>query len=273
MRLGDNANGITMDADRYPDASGRASKQLWVMFKSFAVQISHSSRLKVAEASVADLSTIEEDLMDVLCLTQPDDPCIMPAPMEELRPHAKRILSSSTPYTCSLIPREDFLSLLRLVLSIQLDKPEWGPSHEPPCHTGRIFVQPRSDILQGASEAILRLFTPSENKDVDWPVFKNILSLYLVRLLCSTHHVSITAWLMTASKAGLHSTISSHLYILSFSFTHTSSGYQPVNTKHEPPYPIRPVPQSFPIPSAIPPETPRLRRFRNGGWERPICGL
>ena len=190
-----------MDADRYPDGSGRASKQLWIMFKSLSIQASFSGRPKIPEASVADLSTIEEDLMDVLCLTQPDNPCIMPSPIEELRPHAKRILSSSTPYTCSSIPREDFLNVLKLLLSIQLDKPEWGPSHEPPCHTGRILVQPRSDILQGASEALLSLFTSSENKDVEWHVFKDVLNVHLVRFLCSTHHVSITAWLMTESKA------------------------------------------------------------------------
>ena len=187
LRLGDNADGVTMDGDKYPDANARASKQLWMMFKSFSIQVAHSNRPKVTEARVADLSTIEEDLMDVLCLTKPDDPCIMPAPIEELRPHAKRILSSSTPYTCSSIPRGDFLGLLKLILSIESDKPEWGP-HEPRFYTGRILVPPRSDILQGASNAVLRRFTSSENIDVDWHVFKNVLSVYLVRLFCSIMH-------------------------------------------------------------------------------------
>ena len=185
MLLGNNADGVIMDRHKHTDASGRASKQLWIIFRSLSIQSSYSSRPKIPEASVADLSTIEDDLMDVLCLTQPDDPCIMSAPMEELRPHAKRILSSSTPYSCSSIPREDFLSLLTLLLSIQLDKPEWGPSHEPPWHTGRILEQPRSDILQGASEAILRSFTPGEKKDIEWHVFKYVLNIYLVRFLCS----------------------------------------------------------------------------------------
>ena len=96
--------------------------------------------------------------MDVLCLTQPDDPCIMPAPIEDLRPHATRILNSSMPHACSLIPREDFLSLLKLILSVQLDKPVWGP-HEPYFHTGRILIHPSSEILKGAADAILKQFT------------------------------------------------------------------------------------------------------------------
>lgn len=182
--LGSNASGITMDADGCPDAKTRASKRLWILFRSLSTQVSHSRQPKVPEASVADLSTIEEDLMDVLALTQPDNMCIMPAPMEELRPHAKRILRSSTPYTCSSIPREDFLGLLKLILSVQLDEPQWG-SEQPRFHTGRILVQPESDILQGASDAILRLFTSSEYKDVDWLLFKNTLDVYLVSFLCS----------------------------------------------------------------------------------------
>ena len=184
LRLGSNSNGITMDADRCPNAKARASKQLWILFRSLSSQNSHPSELKVPEASVADLSTIEEDLMEVLALTQPDNMCIMPAPMEELRPHATRILDSSTPYICSSFPREDFRELLKLILSIQLDKPEWG-TEQPRFHTGRILVQPNLDILQGASDTIMRLFTSSENKDVDWHDFKDTLSVYLVSFLWS----------------------------------------------------------------------------------------
>ena len=168
-----------MDADRYPDANARASKQLWILFKSISVHHIHPSRAEKSESSVLDVSTTEDDLMDVLCLTQPDDPCIVPAPMEELRPHAQRILSSSTAYACTSVPRGDLLSLLKLILSVQLDKPEWG-SQEPYFHTGQILIHPNPDVLQGASDAVLRSLTPNEKSDVDWHMFQNLLSVYLV---------------------------------------------------------------------------------------------
>lgn len=185
LRLGGNADGISMDTDVNPDKNARASRHLWIMFRSLSTQDSFPSGPELIVSSIADHSNTEEDLMDVLALTQPDDACIMPAPIEELRPHAKRILSSSTPYLCSSIPRRDFLSLLKLVLSVQLDKPEWEP-HEPYFHTGRILRHPNPDILQGAADAILRRFTSSEKRDVDWQSFKNVLGVYLVRSVCST---------------------------------------------------------------------------------------
>ncbi|CAD6590268.1 MAG: hypothetical protein ASARMPREDX12_004235 [Alectoria sarmentosa] len=177
LRLGDNADGVTMDADKYPDTNARALKRLSILFKSLSIE-SRLNQLKSIGSSVADWSSTEEHLMDVLCLTQPDDPCIMPAPIEELRPHAERILSSSTPYTCSLIPRRDFLRLLKLLLSVQLIEPEWG-SHEPYFHTGHVLIHPGSDTLQGAADALLRRFTSSEKSDVNWHSFKNVLSVYV----------------------------------------------------------------------------------------------
>ena len=172
-----------MDADKYPDTNARALKQHSILFKSLSIQFSRLSRPKPIESSVTDWSSTEEHLMDVLCLTQPDDPCIMPAPIEELRPHAERILSSSTPYACSSTPRRDFLGLLKLLLSVQLIKPEWG-SHEPYFHIGHTLIRPDSDILQGAADAILRRFTSSEKSDVNWHVFKNVLNVYVVRSSC-----------------------------------------------------------------------------------------
>ena len=133
-------------------------------------------------SNAVDLSSTEDDVMEILALTQPDNLCIMPAPMEELRPHAKRILSSSTPYYFSSIPRDDFLSLLKLILSVQLDKPEWS-SHEPYFHTGRVLKHTNPDILHGAAGAILRSSTSSEKRDIDWQSFKNILSVHVVIFL------------------------------------------------------------------------------------------
>ena len=181
LRLGDNADGITMNADRYPDDSARASKHLWMLFKSLADHSTEVNELNAGEINPGGLSNTEDDLMEVLALTQPDNACIMPAPIEELRPHARRILGSSTPCIYSSISRGDFLGLLKLILSVQLDKPEWG-NHEPEYYTGRILVSSDPDILQGAADAILKKSIPSETKDVDWPSFQNILNVYLVCL-------------------------------------------------------------------------------------------
>lgn len=120
--------------------------------------------------------------MEVLALTQPDNACIMPAPIEELRPHAKRILNSSTRYTYSSIPRAEFLNLLKLILSVQLDKPQWG-DHEPYFYTGRVLTPPDPDMIQGTANALLRKSTSSEKGDFDWLSFQNVLN---VDLVCSS---------------------------------------------------------------------------------------
>ena len=185
LDLGENASGITMNADRYPDDSARASKHLWMLFRSLADHSAEVNELEVVEISLAGLSNTEDDLMEVLALTQPHNPCIVPAPIEELRPHARRILGFSTPCAYASIPREDFLGLLKLVLSVQLDKPEWG-SHEPQYYTGGISVSRDPDILQGAAEAILNKSISSEAKDVDWRSFQNNLNVFLVSLPLAT---------------------------------------------------------------------------------------
>ena len=182
LRLGDNADCKTMDLEKYPDDSARATKRLRMLFRSLSAHHSPSVEFELTKSSALDLSSTEEDIMDVLALTQPDDPCITPAPIEQLRPHAKRILGSSTPSISSSIPRGDFLSLLRFLLGVQLDKPDWG-SQEPYFQTGRILIRPDSDLLQRASDAILRRSGHDEKMDVDWHVFTNVLSVYLVRYL------------------------------------------------------------------------------------------
>ena len=181
-----------MNADRYPDESARASKRLWMLFRSLSGPSSSPSGSKLLETNVANLSDTEEDLMEVLALTQPDNPCIMPAPIEVLRPHARRILSPSTPYKPSMIPRGDFLNLLKLMLSVQLDKPEWG-DHEPYFYTGHIPIPPDSDTLQGAAEAILRKCILDEDRDIDWQSFRNVLDIYLVSLAIAQDAYGILA--------------------------------------------------------------------------------
>ena len=169
-----------MDRDRYPDANARASKRLWLLFKSLSTRTALPDHHRSTESSVLDLTTTEEDLMDVLALTQPDNPCIMPAPIEELRPHAKRILGSSRFHTYYSIGQGDFLSLLSLMLSIQIDKPEWG-SHQPYFNTGRILQPPNREVLRRAADAILRSFSREETADIKWHEFHKALSVHLVR--------------------------------------------------------------------------------------------
>ena len=169
-----------MDRDRYPDASARASKRLWILFKSLSTRIPLPDHYRSTKFSALDLSTTEDDLMDALALTQPDNPCIIPAPIEELRPHAKRILGSSTIYNYYSIPLGDFLNLLSLMLCIQIDKPEWG-SGPPYFNTGRISPTPIREVLRGAADAILRSFSHEATADIGWHEFHNVLSVHLVR--------------------------------------------------------------------------------------------
>ena len=204
-----------MNADRYPDDSARASERHWMLFRSLADHSAEVNEPKVVGTNLAGLSSTEDDLMEVLALTQPDNPCIMPAPIEELRPHARRILGSSTPCIYSLIPRGDFLSLLELILSVQLDKPEWG-EHEPYYYSGRILSAPEPDILRGAADAILKKSISSETKDVDWRSFQNILNAHLVRLAIAPD-TNRAFQLKTTTIAWLYLTASPHLHILPFS--------------------------------------------------------
>ncbi|KAM0800037.1 hypothetical protein BDR22DRAFT_259109 [Usnea florida] len=185
--LGDDKWGTYMDRDRYPDANARASKRLWILFKSLSTRNPLPDHCRSTKSSVLDLSTTEDDLMDVLALTQPDNPCFILAPIEELRPHAKRILSSSKCHTYSSIPQREFLGLLRLMLSIQIDKPEWANLQPgtglilPYFSTGRILLHSNQDILRGAADAILRSFIYKGTANIEWHEFHKALSVYLVR--------------------------------------------------------------------------------------------
>ena len=178
--LGDNKWGIYVDRDRYPDANARASNRLWILFKSLSTRNPLPDHCRSTKSSILDLSTTEDDLMDILALTQPNNPCIKPAPIEELRPHAKRILGSSKCHTYSSIPQREFLGLLKLMLSNQIDKPEWV-NHQPYFSTGRVLLHSNQEILRGAADAILRSFVYEGTANIEWHEFHQALSVYLVR--------------------------------------------------------------------------------------------
>ena len=162
------------------DLDSRALKRLWIMFKSLSIQVPLSSRYKSIESGAVKLSTTEEDLMAVLYLTQPNNPCMMPAPIEELRPHAKRILNSSAAYECSFIPREDFRGLLKLLFCIEMDKPDRSLGVNIAAHAPPITDE---DLLNGTADALLKNFTHNEEGDIYWHDFSNVISTYLVKHL------------------------------------------------------------------------------------------
>lgn len=199
-----------MDGDRYSDGNSRALKQLWIIFKTLSIQFAPSSEYKSFEA--VGLSTTEEDLMDVLCLTQPNNPCIMPAPIEELRPHAKRILNFSAPYECSFIPREDFRGLLKLLLCIEMDKPDFSLRGNIATHAPPIIDK---DLLDRIAEALLKNFTLNEKGDIHWHDFSNVINTYLVKF--SPFHEHITALLTFEYTAEFFPSISASLHHLPFS--------------------------------------------------------
>ncbi|MCJ1456963.1 hypothetical protein MMC28_007329 [Mycoblastus sanguinarius] len=134
---------------------------------------------KDTECGQAELS-VEEDLLDVLALVQPADPCITAVQGDELRPHTSRILDSSEGYVYTLIPRKDLFSLLKLLLSIEIDKPKWGDRF----YTGHApSTSPDPDILNRVTDAVLRRFTQDEESDVNWQTFKDALSVSFPHLL------------------------------------------------------------------------------------------
>lgn len=175
-RLGTIAKGSTCMYD--DDAPNVGFKIYWIMFRSLATPWSHSIGPSSAECEERiigrDLANTEEDLMEVLfTLTQPEDPCIRTGYIEELRPYARKILGSWTQYDNYSIAHKDFLSLLKLILNIQPEKPQSGPN-------GRILTHLNSTLFQDAASAITEVLVSGGKKDVDWHVFMVGVKKYLV---------------------------------------------------------------------------------------------
>ena len=188
-RLGSDAIGATVEKYRNSFRGTQASNNLWLMFRSLATRSSHMIGPKDTECGQAELS-VEEDLLDVLALVQPADPCITAVQGDELRPHTSRILDSSEGYVYTLIPRKDLFSLLKLLLSIEIDKPKWGDRF----YTGHApSTSPDPDILNRVTDAVLRRFTQDEESDVNWQTFKDALSVSFVRFLCIARRTSLKA--------------------------------------------------------------------------------
>jgi len=82
-------------------------------------------------------------------------------------------------YTCILC--DDFYNLLKLLLSMQIGKPEPG-SYD---HNARAApMDPSSDALNEVTDVVMRRFKSSDKSDVDWETFKYVSNTYMVRFLC-----------------------------------------------------------------------------------------
>ena len=188
-RLGNDVVGAAVNADQGSDVVTHEVKGLRRMFRSLAAR---SSQVEPSQANVL----VTEDIIGVLALVQPSDYYKISIPREELRPHANSILASSGCHACvyTSIPRQDLLNLLKLLLSLQIDKPKWG-AHFSTAHTASI--DPECDNLDEIANVLLSHFILQGETDVGWQTFRNVLSIYLVRFSDCHKMASLT----TQSKA------------------------------------------------------------------------
>jgi len=150
-----------------------APRRLWLSFRSLFV-LSHSTS-ELEGVDCENKASIPEDLRDVLAVVEPINPCIMPLFREKLRPHAEK-LGLSTRFACSPIPRQGLLSLLKLLLSIAVDEPKWDNKFR----TAHLLSDSQTDLLEGSADTLLARFTSSEKRIVEWKMFKDVLTTYVV---------------------------------------------------------------------------------------------
>ena len=127
-----------------------------------------------------------DDLLDVLHLVHPPAATYASTFRDELRPHASRILGNTkisglnygNVFILSghFIPRADFLSLLTLLLSIQLDEGIPGAS----CPSARFPDDLNENLAERLANVIVQRFAPDEHSNVNCYIFKDLLSYYLV---------------------------------------------------------------------------------------------
>lgn len=159
----------------FNDEKSKASRRLWLLFRSMSV-LSHRTN-GLEKVGSKDEERVIEDLVDVLVVIQLSDACIIDLSREQLRPHAER-LASSMHYVCSPIPRQDFLSLLKLLLSIAVNEPRRDDGF----HTARLLSNIDPDSLTGSADALLAPFTKSEDCNIEWEMFEDIMITYLVNI-------------------------------------------------------------------------------------------
>lgn len=70
-------------------------------------------------------SNLEEDVMDVLAMTQPQSVSLAPSP-DQLGPAARKLLGEGPTRTRYRVTRRDFSTLLSLLLRLRLHKAKWG---------------------------------------------------------------------------------------------------------------------------------------------------
>lgn len=169
------ADGRIIGEGEDTDTDFRASHRLRLIFRSFSICPFDGGE---AESSrfPSLLSRTEDDVVDVMLLAMPCDPCMAPPSRESVKPHAQRVALSAR-HIDFLIPRKDLRALLRFLLSIESDPPERFRSFQT-AHAAPGF---NVDVLDGASDALLRRVAPNEDSDVKWLDFKSVVDVYLVR--------------------------------------------------------------------------------------------
>lgn len=168
-------------ADPDDEKSGAARRSL-LLFKSLSV-LSRDVNSSEKVASESGLSIIE-DLIDVLVVVQLSDVSIMDLPREQLRPYAERLALSVSHVSSSTILRQDFLGLLKLLLSIAMNEPSMDTKFQ----TARLLTNLDPALLTGSSDALLARFTRSEQNDVEWEAFEDIVTTYLVNPYIQAKH-------------------------------------------------------------------------------------
>ena len=158
--------------------------QLWRAFRSLAVQSRGKTKPEWFETQ--NRSAEMDDLLDVLALVQPGHLCMLTVQRERLSSYAQRIMPEScykdALYPKEHIPREDFASLLKLLLSLQISEPKYDVNNrvvEPKYLAVSSNADPDRAILNGTLKSLMK--TLGEEDGITWPAFKASMARYLVR--------------------------------------------------------------------------------------------
>ena len=180
--LGEDAEGIPMDIDQYPNMEARElarnDQQLCMLFRSLAVAHPCIEEKKPLVPTEIKMPDSEKDILDILMLVKPSHPCTM-STYEALRPYARKLMSEIPRQAAHYaIPQGDLQDLMEVILSIQIIKAKGLTQQKAAWRT----IHPGSNLLTALARALVRRFQmTSENQcDIDWQSFRNILKTYLV---------------------------------------------------------------------------------------------
>lgn len=167
------------------------SSHIWRVFRSLAIPNAIASSADVPNEGQSEQQSQVDDLLDVLHLVHPPGATYGCTYRDELRPHASRILGPTVFQDSTnrsviggyFIPRGEFLGLLSLLLSIHVNEGMLGASFM--ITTARLPHGLDEELPERLAKAILHRFAPDENSDIEWPIFQDMLSNYLVSFVHS----------------------------------------------------------------------------------------